>query len=64
MKSMLQYDIFPDIGLQGLIMFEVADDRKTLLNDGGGCSKMKVSFLVSSQSILKRLSQNFATIII
>ena len=29
-----------------------------------GWSKMKVSFLVSSQSILKRLSRNFATIII
>ena len=32
------------------------------LSDGGGWSKMKVSFLVSSQSILKRLSRNFATI--
>ena len=34
------------------------------LSDGGRWSKMKVSFLVSSQSILKRLSRNFATIMI
>ena len=34
------------------------------LSDGGGWSKRKVSFLVSSQSIIKRLSPNFATIII
>ena len=33
-------------------------------SDGGGWSKIKVSFLVSSQSILKRFSGNFATIII
>ena len=32
--------------------------------DGGGWSKMKVSFLGSSQLILKRLSRNLATIII
>ena len=34
------------------------------LSDGGGWSKMKVIFSVSSQSILKRLSQDFVTIII
>ena len=34
------------------------------MSDGGGWSKMKVSFPVSSQSILKRFSRNFATIII
>ena len=32
--------------------------------DGGGWYKMKVSFSVSSQSIFKGLSQNFATVII
>ena len=34
------------------------------LSDGGGWSKMKVSFSVSSRLILKGLSQNFVTIII
>ena len=34
------------------------------LSDGGGWSKMKVNFSVSSQSIRKRLSRNFVTIII
>ena len=34
------------------------------LSDGGGWSKMKVSFSVSRQSILKRWSRNFETIII
>ena len=33
------------------------------LSNGGGWSKMKVSFSVSTQSILKRLSQNFVTIL-
>ena len=34
------------------------------LSDGAGWCKMKFSFSVSSQSILKRLSQDFVTIII
>ena len=34
------------------------------LSDGGRWSKMKVSFSVSSQSILKGLSRNFEIIII
>ena len=34
------------------------------LSNGGGWSKMKVTFSVSSQSILKGLSRNFVTIII
>ena len=33
------------------------------LSDGGEWSKIKASFLLSSQSILKRLSRNFAIII-
>ena len=39
---------------------ERSQDPTTLSNaNGGGCSKMKVSFSVSSQSILKRFSWNF-----
>ena len=34
------------------------------LSDSGGKSQMKVSFPLSSQSILRRLSRNFVTIII
>ena len=34
------------------------------LSEGGGRSKMKVSFSVSDQSIFKRLSRNFVAIII